>query len=58
MLTLTCKEGEALCLLIDDLKIRVVLQETRRASGKISIDAPKEVLILREDLLELKADAQ
>lgn len=47
MLTLSRKEGEALVLLIDDLEINVILREARGGTGRISVEAPEDVVVLR-----------
>jgi carbon storage regulator len=50
MLVLTRKRGEA--ILIDDGRIRLVVVDTMPGRVKIAIDAPPEVRIVREELLE------
>ena len=53
MLTLSRRKGEALVLQVDDIEICVVFNGTSKRSGaSFSIDAPDDVLVLREELLE------
>lgn len=49
MLTLSRRAGESL-ILNDDIEI--IIQEINRSYVKISIDAPDDVRILREELYE------
>lgn len=49
MLVLTRREGEAL-LIGDNIKLTVV--SISRSQVKIGIDAPKEVVILREEIAD------
>ncbi len=46
-LNLTRKEGEALII---DHDIRVIVQRARNGQARITIDAPEEVDIIREEL--------
>lgn len=46
-LTLSRKEGE---VLIIDHDIRVIVQRARNGQAKITIDAPDEVDVIREEL--------
>lgn len=50
MLTLNRKEGESIILIVNDQRIEIVLSEAKYGQAKLSIDAPEEVLILREEL--------
>jgi carbon storage regulator CsrA len=52
MLTLSRKAGESLIIDPDGLNIRVKFQGMRNGEGRIGIEAPKHVLVLREELLE------
>ena len=51
MLTLNRKEGESIIIYKDDLKITIILSEIKGKHAKISIDAPDEYHIAREELL-------
>ena len=51
MLTLNRKEGESIIVYKDDVEITITLSETHSGSAKITIDAPQEYTILREELL-------
>lgn len=46
-LTLSRKEGE---VLIIDHDIRVIVQRARNGQARITIDAPEEVDVIREEL--------
>ena len=50
MLTLNRKKGESIILTLNDKRIEIVLSEAKHGQAKLSIDAPEEVLILREEL--------
>lgn len=50
MLTLNRKEGESIILTINDQRVQIYLSEAKNGQASISIDAPEEVLILREEL--------
>ena len=50
MLTLERKEGESIILTINDQRVTILLSEAKRGKASISIDAPEEILILREEL--------
>lgn len=50
MLTLNRKEGESIILTINDKRVQIYLSEAKNGQAKISIDAPEEILILREEL--------
>ena len=50
MLTLNRKEGESIILTFNEQRIKIVLSEAKHGQAKLSFDAPKEVLILREEL--------
>ena len=50
MLTLHRKEGESIILTFNDQRIEIVLSEAKCGHAKLSIDAPEEVLKLREEL--------
>ncbi len=50
MLTLNRKEGESIILTLNDQRIEIVLTEAKLGQAKLSIDAPDDVLILREEL--------
>ena len=52
MLTLARREGESPILETSDGEIEVLVSETHRSSVKLSVDAPKLVTILRDELLE------
>ena len=52
MLTLTRREGESIFLFVDGKTIEVDLSMIDGHQAKISIDAPQEVDILREELLD------
>lgn len=49
-LTLSRKEGEALII---DHDIWVIIQKARNGQAKITIEAPKEVDVIREELEEV-----
>lgn len=51
MLTLERKEGESIIIYKDDLEITITLSEIKGKHAKISIDAPEEYNIAREELL-------
>lgn len=56
-LTLSRKEGEALII---DHDIRVIVQRARNGQARITIDAPEEVDVIREELeglVEVEDDA-
>lgn len=46
-LTLSRKEGEALII---DHDIRVIIQKARNGQARITIDAPDDVDVIREEL--------
>ena len=50
MLTLLRKEAESIVLTYNNDKIIIVLKEAKNGKARISINAPDEVLILREKL--------
>ena len=50
MLTLERREGESIILLVDDIRIEVQLSMAVNGKAKLSIDAPPEVIIQREEL--------
>ena len=50
MHTLNRKEGESIILTINDQRVQIYLSEAKHGQAKITIDAPEEVLILREEL--------
>lgn len=50
MLTLNRKEGESIILTINDQRVIIKLSKAKNGLAKISIDAPEEILILREEL--------
>ena len=52
MLTLNRKEGESIILTNEGLKIQILLKEAINGKASISIDAPEDVLILREEIDE------
>ena len=51
MLALTRREGESIILTVDGKTIKVELHQIRNGQAKVAIDAPKEVEIVREELL-------
>lgn len=51
MLTLNRKEGESIIIYKDDVEIEIKLSESHNGYAKISIDAPGEYHIAREELL-------
>lgn len=52
MLVLTRKVGEAIILETTDGPIKIMITKKSEHSFKFGIDAPKSVLILREELLD------
>ncbi len=48
--TLNRKEGESIIITINDQRVNFILSEAKNGQAKISIDAPEEMLILREEL--------
>jgi len=56
MLVLTRREGESILLLVDGKTIEVNVSRIQGSHAKISIDAPREVEIVREELSESRAD--
>lgn len=50
MLTLNRKEGESIILTINDQRVNIILSQAKHGQAKITIDAPEEILILREEL--------
>lgn len=50
MLTLNRKEAESIILTINDQKVKILLSESHTGYAHISIDAPEEILIMREEL--------
>ncbi len=54
MLVITRKEGESI-LIGDDT--RVEIQEVKGGQVKIGIDAPREVEVLREELLQEEGES-
>lgn len=53
MLTLSRKSGESVLILLPDGRhITIFVQQEIRGSTRLSIDAPKDVIIFREELLE------
>ena len=50
MLTLNRKEAESNVLTFNDQRIEIVLSEAKHGQAMLSIDTPKEILILREEL--------
>ena len=50
MLTLNRKEGESIIIYKDDVEIKITLSETHSGYAKISIDAPDEYQIAREEI--------
>jgi carbon storage regulator CsrA len=51
-LTLSRREDEALILETSDGSIEVWVDRIRGSSVKLSIDAPKEVRVLRDELID------
>ena len=51
MLTLDRKEGESIIVYKDDLEITITLTDIKGKHAKISVDAPDEYHIAREELL-------
>ena len=51
MLTLDRKEGESIIVYKDDFEITITLSEIKGKHAKISIDAPDEYHIAREELM-------
>ena len=51
MLTLNRKEGESIIIYKDEIEITITLSEIHGKQAKISIDAPDEYYIAREELL-------
>ena len=52
MLALTRREGEAVILTLDGKTISVELHQIEGNQARIAIDAPAEVKVVREELLE------
>ena len=50
MLTLNRKEGESIILTFNDQRIEILLSEAKHGQAKLSIDAPENVLIIRDKL--------
>ena len=50
MLTLNRKAGESILLTINDQSVKVLLSELHKGYENISIDAPEEIFILKEEL--------
>ena len=50
MLSLNRKEGESIILTFNDQRIEILLSEAKHGQAQLSIDAPEEILILREEL--------
>lgn len=51
MLSLSRKAGEKIVLTVGAIEIEVVYLGMRNGMGRIGIEAPKDVLIMREELL-------
>lgn len=52
MLTLERKEGESIVLSFDDIQIEVIVAVANHGISKLLIDAPREVTILRKELVD------
>ena len=52
MLALTRRESESIILTVDGKTITVILHQIKNNQAKVAIDAPKEVEIVREELLD------
>jgi carbon storage regulator CsrA len=52
MLTLERKEGESLVLSMGDIQIEVTVAVANHGVSKLQIDAPREVTILRKELVD------
>ena len=52
MLALTRREGESIIPTVDGKTIRVELHQINKNQAKVAIDAPREVEIVRSELLD------
>lgn len=50
MLTLNRKEGESIILTINYQRVEIQLRELHKGYANIAIEAPEDILILREEL--------
>lgn len=52
MLTLKRREGEELIFEVGDIEFAVIVNEVRGAQVSLTVDAPEQVVVLRDELLE------
>jgi sRNA-binding carbon storage regulator CsrA len=52
MLTLKRREGEELIFQINDLEFTLVVNEIKGSRVTLSVDAPRAVVVIRDELLE------
>ena len=58
MLVLKRREGEALLVRLNDTEFWVSLEEIKGNQAAIGIEAPSEVEVIREELLDLDETAE
>lgn len=57
MLVLTRKRNQAIVIRTSDGSITITILDIQRERTKVGIDAPKECVILRDELLQREVDA-